>query len=191
MFEEGVMRTLPAALIILLVIGAPVACSGGQETTQTAGSTSADETATAPTTTEEPPLSAKELAWWHAVKRYGKRFQNEWQRSGITLTQSVMQRWSTLFAECAKTLRKAGDPGRYAEVENVVDRACNRLRKAKEQLAVAIASSDAGGAVIAGTPEEERFNKALNRTTELVGNALNDFVTARQKARAVEAEFGT
>ena len=185
------MGRIPAALIVLVIV-VLVGCSGGQETTETAGSTSgADETATAPTTTEEPPLSAEELAWWQAVKRYGKRFRKEWQRSGITLTKSVMHHWSSLFAGCAKTLKKAGDPGRYAEVEKVVDRACNRLKKAKAQLAVAMASSDAGGAVMSGSPEEERFNKALNRMTELVGNALNDFLTARQKAKAVEAVFGT
>jgi hypothetical protein len=185
------MARIQAALIVLLAIAALGACSGSPEATQTTGSTSADQTTTAPTTTEEPPLSAEELAWWHTVKRYGKRFQKEWQKSGITLTQSVMHRWSTLFAACEKTLKKAGDPGRYAEVEHMVDRACKRLKKAKDQLAIAISSSDAGGAVLAGSPEEARFNKALNRTTELVGNALNDFLSARQKASAVEAQFGT
>jgi hypothetical protein len=102
-----------------------------------------------------------------------------------------MRRWANLFGQCQKTVRQAGDPGRYAPVERLVDRACKKLNKARSQVAIAIASTDAGGAVLAGTPEEERFNRAINKTFELVGNALNDLATARTRANAVEAEFGT
>jgi hypothetical protein len=58
-------------------------------------------------------------------------------------------------------------------------------------VAIAIASTDSGGAVVSGTPEEKRFDRALNNTFELVGNALNDLSTARTQANVVEAEFGT
>ena len=49
---------------------------------------------------------------------------------------------------------RAGDPGRFAPVEPQVERACTRLAKAARLFGQAVAASDAGGAVVAGTPEE-------------------------------------
>jgi hypothetical protein len=179
----GVLICMSAALGL-------AACSGGEETTQTSAPTTA-ETSTSPTTTEEPPLSSEEQAWWKAMNRYEKRLRKEWERSGVTITQAVMKRWADLFGECKKTARQAGDPGRYAPAARLVDRACKQLDNARRQIAIAIESSDAGGAVEAGSPEEERFNRALDKTFELVGNALNNLNTARTQANIVEAEFGT
>jgi hypothetical protein len=183
-----------AVPIIVLTALTVAACSGGGESTETSGSPTTGEMSDdsmAPTTTEQPPLSAEEQAWAGAVDRYAKRLRKQWERSGVTITQKVMMRWASLFAECAKTVRQAGDPGRYAPAARLVDRACNKLDKARRQVAIAIASTDSGGAVVSGTPEEKRFDRALNNTFELVGNALNDLSTARTQANVVEAEFGT
>lgn len=186
-------RTWAVLILVAAALGLG-ACSGEEEATPTSGAPTTAETSEgsiSPTTTQEPPLSAEELAWWRAVSRYEKRLRKEWQRSGVTLTQSVMRRWAALFGECRKAVKQAGDPGRYAPAARPVDRACRQLAKAKDQLAVMIASTDAGGAVIAGSAEQAQFDRALNKTIELAGNALNDFAVAGTQANIVEAKFGT
>jgi hypothetical protein len=185
-------RTWVAVILVAAALGLG-ACSGDEEATPTSGAPTAEtsEGSTPPTTTEEAPLSAEEVAWWREVNRYEQRLRKEWERSGITITQAVMRRWAGLFGECRKAIKQAGDPGRYAPAARPVDRACARLGKAKDQLAVAIASTDAGGAVVTGSAEQAKFDRALNKILELVGNALNDFSVAETQANLVEAEFGT
>jgi hypothetical protein len=186
-------RTWAAAILVAAALGLG-ACSGDEEATPTSGAPTTAETSegsTSPTTTGEAPLSAEEVAWWRAVNRYEKRLRKQWERSGITITQAVMRRWAALFGECRKAVKQAGDPGRYAPAARPVDRACARLGKAKDELAVAIASTDAGGAVVTGSAEQAQFDRALNKIFELVGNALNDFAVAETQANLVEAEFGT
>jgi hypothetical protein len=120
------------------------------------------------------------------VNRCQERLPKQWERSGITLTHAVLSRWAALFAECKQAVRQAGDPGRYVPAARPVDRACDRLGKAKDQLAVMIASTDAGGAVVTGSAEQAQFDRAL----KLVGNALNDFSVAETQANVGEARFG-
>jgi hypothetical protein len=170
-------------------------CSGDDGSTsaisEEAQSTSG-VTNTAPTTTEPPPLSAEEIAWWKAVDRYARRLEKEWHsEERVTLTHAVMRRWSALFEKCRDTLKEAGDPGRYAPVDKIARRACEKLAKAKAQVAIAIGASDASGAVLAGSAEEAQFNHAIDRVFALAENALNDFSTAGGRAAAVESRFGT
>jgi hypothetical protein len=86
-------------------------------------------------------------------------------------------------------LRRAGDPGRFAPVAPQVERACARLAKAGRLLGKAIAVSGSGGTVIAGTPEERQFDRALNGAIEASGNAQYDLQRALEKATAIEAEL--
>ena len=175
------------------------ACSGGDESTPTSADTSSlttttasttESTTTEPTTTEPQPLTSEEQAWLRQVNSYAGRLEKDWNRE-VTITHAVMRHWASLFGKCKTTLQDAGDPGRYAPAARVARRACAKLAKARAQIAIAVGASDSGGAVIAGTAEEDQFNRALDRFFELAGNALNDFGTAQEKAAAITAEYST
>jgi hypothetical protein len=192
-WQEVGLASVAGVTIVLLI-----ACSGGGEATPTSAGT-APSTTTAPTTTatttttttEPPPLTAEEQAWWRQINRYAARLEKDWFREEVAITHAVMRHWSSVFGKCRTTLEEAGDPGRYAPAARVVRRACAKLTKAKAHLAIAIDASDPAGAVIAGTPEEAQFNRALDRLTALASNALNDFTTAQDKVATITAEYGT
>jgi len=144
--------------------------------------------AAAGVTTAPEPITAAETAWRTQVSDYAERVDADLGRSG-RLTHAVMRRSAKLYAGCASMLEQAGDPGRLAPVAPQVERACARLAKAARLLTQAVAASDAGGAVVAGTPEERRFDRALNGAFEAAGNAQYDLQRALEKAAAIEAEL--
>lgn len=191
---RGVWQRVVLASVAGVTIALLTACSGGEEATPTSADR-APSTTTAPTTTttttEPPPLTAEEQAWWRQINRYAARLEKDWFREEVAITHAVMRHWSSLFGRCKTTLQEAGDPGRYGPAARVVRRACAKLTKAKAHLATAVGASDPGGAVIAGTPEEAQFNRALDRLTALAANALNDFNTVQEKVATITAEYGT
>jgi hypothetical protein len=63
--------------------------------------------------------------------------------------------------------------------------ACRKFRNAAVQLRVAAANVDASGAVIAGTAEEQNFNKAFERANAYAGNAVNRFSAAVARAKTI------
>ncbi len=64
--------------------------------------------------------------------------------------------------------------------------ACKRLDGAARLLDEAVAASDPGGAVIAGTSEAAQFERALNAAGEAFGNAHFDLQRAKEVARDVD-----
>ena len=108
---------------------------------------------------------------------------------GGAITHGTMRRSAKVYSACTPMLESAGDPGRFEPAASQVERACTRLAKAARLLGQAIASSEAGGVVYAGTPEEQRFNRALRGAMEACGNAQYDLHQAEQKAAAIEAEL--
>jgi hypothetical protein len=195
---DEVWRSVGLTLAAGVTVALLTACSGGGEEAPTTADpsplttteTTPESTTTEPTTTEPLPLTSEERAWARQANNYADRLEKDWNRE-VTITHAVMRHWASLFAKCKTTLREAGDPGRYAPAARVVRRACAKLAKARAQIAIAMGASDSGGAVIAGTAEEDQFNRALDRFFELAGNALNDLNTAREKAAAITAEYGT
>jgi hypothetical protein len=188
-------RRFLAVAVAVTFLFAAAACSGGSNKSTSSGEdalVTSGVAETTPTTTEPPPLSAQEIGWWKAVDRYARRLEKEWHsEERITLTHAVMRHWSALFDKCRTTLKEAGDPGRYAPVDKIAGRACEKLAKAKGQVTIAIGASDASGAVLAGSAEEAQFNQAVDRIFALAENALNDFSTASGRASAIESQFGT
>lgn len=141
-----------------------------------------------PVATVPEPITAAESAWRDQVVAYTRRLDADLSRGGA-ITHGTMRRSANVYSACTPTLRHAGDPGRFEPVVPQVERACARLAKAARLLGQAIASSEAGGVVYAGTPEEQRFNRALRGAMEACGNAQYDLHQAEQRAAAIEAEL--
>jgi hypothetical protein len=134
------------------------------------------------------PITAAESAWHEQVSAYAERLDADVSRSG-RLTHAVMRRSAKVYSACSPMLEQAGDPGRFAPVAPQVERACTRLAKAARLLGQAMAASDVGGTVVVGTPEERRYDRALNGAFEAAGNAQYDLQRALEKAAAIEAEL--
>jgi hypothetical protein len=187
-------------LVTTVAVAAAVAagCGGQDEATDTASAPSVRQSpsteqidlhAAAPATTAPEPITAAESGWREQIGAYAERLDADVNRSG-RITHAAMRRSAKVYAACAPALRRAGDPGRFAPVAPQVERACIRLAKAARLLEQAIAASDVGGTVVAGTPEQRRFDRALNGALEAAGNAQYDLQRALEKAAAVEAELG-
>jgi hypothetical protein len=187
----------------ILVTAAAVAaalaagCGGHEEAADTAAAPPTPQSASteqldlhaAPATTTAPePITAAETRWREQVGDYAERLDAEANRSG-TITHAVMRRSARVYSACGPTLRRAGDPGRFAPVAPQVERACARLTKAARLLGQAIAASGTGGTVVAGTAEERRFDRALGGAIEASGNAQYDLQRALEKAAAIETEL--
>ncbi|HSK17152.1 MAG TPA: hypothetical protein VK915_13430 [Gaiellaceae bacterium] len=191
-------RALPATVLAAALLGA-AACSSGEAETPAADeapgqTSSAPEPATTGTeiaTTEEatePPVTAVERRWRRSVERYEKRLERQILLGGI-VTHASMRRDARVFADCPRMLEDAGDPGRYAPAARIVERACTRLAKAKRLLLQALDATDAGGAVVAGTPEEDIFDRAFPGAIEASGNGHYDLQRALERARRIADEI--
>jgi hypothetical protein len=90
------------------------------------------------------PTTAAKLGWHEQMLAYAERLDADVSRSG-TVTHGVMRRSAKVYAACANTLERAGDPGRFAPVAPQVERACTRLAKAARLLGQAIAASGQAG----------------------------------------------
>ena len=186
-------------LVTAAAVAAAVAagCGGHEEATDTASAPQVPQSSsteqidlhsTAATRSAPEPITAAESAWREQVSAYAGRVNADVSRSG-RITHASMRRSARLYSACAPMLERAGDPGRFAPVAPQVERACTRLAKAARLFGQAVAASDAGGAVVAGTPEEAQFNRALNGAFEAAGNAQYDLQRALEKAAAIETEL--
>ena len=186
-------------LVTAAAVAAAVAagCGGQDEATDTAAAPQIpasqsteqiDLHAASATTAAAEPITAAETAWREQVSAYAVRLDADLSRGGA-ITHGTMRRSAKVYSACSPMLESAGDPGRFAPVASQVERACTRLAKAARLLGQAIASSEAGGVVYAGTPEEQRFNRALRGAMEACGNAQYDLHQADEKAAAIEAEL--
>lgn len=183
------IAAVPAVTAALLV-SAGCAASGG-----TAGPAAAEPAAVAPeidaAAREQlgpPPLTDAERAWLRAVVRYQARLERETGRS-MTLTQASMGQLADLYGGCAMMLRNAGGPGRYAPVARIAGRACRRFTLAEEMLRTAMSVTDAGGAVVVGTPEEAIHERAIGGSFEAAGNGGNDLNRALERAASIRRQI--
>jgi hypothetical protein len=171
-------------------------CGGHGEATDVASAPPARRTAmteqldlhaVAVTKVAPEPITPAESAWLERVTTY-ERLDGDLTRGG-RLTHAVMRRSIRVYAACTPMLAEAGEPGRFAPALPQVEHACARLTKAARLLRQAVAASDPGGAVVAGTPEERRFDRALNGSFEAAGNAQYDLRRALEQATEIEAEI--
>lgn len=170
------------------------ACGSDDESAErtSAPTTPTQETATAATRTEpEPePITPGEERWRKRIERYSGRIEAEMARSG-TITHATMRRSARLYRECGRVLSRAGDPGRFEPASQFAERGCVRLENAAKFLDQAIASSERGGFVYAGTPDERRFDRAFSGATEAAGNGLYDLQRAVGHAEEIARSFGS
>ncbi len=181
------VRALVAAALALAALSVS-ACSGDDGSTTSAADTTAPATsAPESTTTTEPavePVTGAERRWLLALRSYSKHVERIRMQGGV-VTHLSRRREANAYADCKKTLRRAGDPGRLAPARRVAVRACARFNRAARFLGVAIASSSAGGVVEAGTADEKRFERALNGSIEAAGNGQLDLQRAIDKAQEI------
>lgn len=181
----GATAVTAAALALVLA-----ACGSGSERSEPGAqpTTAKQETTDATTTDSEPepePITAAEQRWLERIERYSQRLDDEIARGGV-VTHSTMRREARLYLGCARVLNRAGDPGRFEPASKLAERACDRLKNAARFLGQAIASSERGGFVYAGSPDEDRFNHALQAALEAAGNGQYDLQRALGQAEEIE-----
>lgn len=186
----GAIAAIAAALALALA-----ACGSGSEPTDEGAppTTATQKTIDATTTDSEPepePITVAEQRWLEHIERYGQRLDDEIAMGGV-VTHSTMRREARLYLGCARMLDRAGDPGRFGPASRFAERACERLKKAARFLAQAIASSERGGFVYAGSPDEERFNHALQAATEAAANGRYELQRAVGQAEEIERIVGS
>ena len=185
-------ETCYVALVAVSVSLALAGCGGGGNGDERATATTrASQTAAERGDTTEAsaePITAAEDRWFRALNGYGARLERELFRSGA-VTHASMRREIGFFRGCRTMLQRAGAPGRFRPAEKRAAQACKRLDKAARLLERAIAVSDPGGSVVAGTPEEEQFSRALNGAHEAAGNAQFALQRAQEIAREIKGKL--
>jgi hypothetical protein len=161
------------------------ACSGGNQHTVAPAETTATSSAEAQTTTPEPavePPTATERHWVKRLHKIRPRIDSAFQRN-LNITRASMQSLVRVLGVCKATLKEAGRPGdRFEQAALIARKACDHYEAAARELQQAIAVSDLGGAVVAGTPEETVFNQSLDRAFAAQGNGSNAMLRAEEKA---------
>jgi hypothetical protein len=182
--------TAVAAVALALVLSA---CGSKSRRNEEGAPTTAKQATTDVTTTSEPepqPITAAEQRWLRQIERFGRRLDDEVGRGGV-VTHSTMRREARVFLGCARVLDRAGDPGRFEPASRYAERACEGLKKAARFLEQAIASSETGGFVYAGSPDERRFEHALQAATEAAANGQYALQRAIGQAEEIERTFGS
>lgn len=184
------------ALLIAALAAASLAsgCTGGDdEAVPTQGTTAATTTTatTAPTTTEPAvePLTDDERKWVTQIHRIRPRIDKAFHRS-LTITRASMQSLIRVLHSCKTTRKKAGPASdRFLPPARIVQSACERYEASARRFQRAIEVSSVGGSVLAGTPEEDIFNRSLDRAFAAQGNASNVMMRAEEKADQIRAEI--
>jgi len=181
----------PAAAALGLALALPACGSDGEPARPSAASaTSAQETPAATTTEPQPePITGSEERWRKQIESYSESLDREIATGGA-ITHATMGREARLYLQCAAALERAGDPGRFEPALRFAERACDRLERAAGLLERAIASSERGGFVYAGTPEEKRFERAIAGAAEAAGNGQYDLQRALGQMDEIERNFG-
>jgi hypothetical protein len=185
---------LPVTIVLALL----VAGCGGQSANSVAASTStsisteaATSTTVAPTTTGPGPLTAKELAWLAAAKKLESRIEKSATETQVFITRAKLLSYARTLRACSSELRRIGTPSaRLLPVHALVKQACQQLDKGAKCYATAAGAVDAGGAVVAGSPQERIFNRASECGLAGQGNGLNLLVEAVAKGDAIKAAAG-
>ena len=172
------------------------ACSSGDDgdaTPATTASTTTGSTTTAPETTTEAlpePITAEEEQWVASLAKLQKRLEKVVFRSGV-VTHARLVSNAKIYRSCKAKL--GTEPSeRFAPAFVAAEKACRQYRKAGVQLAKAASAMDVElGGVIAGTPEEDTFNRAFGRGTEAAGNAVNTMSSAVAQAQEIQASLAS
>jgi hypothetical protein len=177
-----IRRALSAAFLVTAAV-VLVACSSGGTNGASATTTPPPTTTQAETTTGPEPITAEEEAWVRSLHKLQKHLEKTVFRSGVVTERSLLYE-ASVYDVCRKSVGKAPS-ARFAKPHAIAANACERFDRAAAELVEAAENLDAGGGVVAGTPEEDRFNRAFGRGTTLAGNAVNKMSAAVTKADAI------
>jgi hypothetical protein len=176
---------LTAAVPLLTAAVVLGACSAGN--TEASAPTTIPPVATASETTETTtgpePITAEEEAWVRSLHKLQKHLEKTVFRSGVVTERSLLYE-ASVYDVCRKSVGKAPS-ARFAKPHAIAAKACERFDRAAAELVEAAENLDAGGGVVAGTPEEDRFNRTFGRGTTLAGDAVNKMSAAVTKADAI------
>jgi uncharacterized protein YceK len=179
---KSIRREARSVLVAGVLVPLAIALSGcSSQQTEEAASTAPAETTVA-TTTGPAPLTAEETAWVRHLAKVEKHLEKTAFLGGV-VTRSRMLAQAKVFAACRKRLEAPSS--RFESPFAMATSACRKFRNAAVQLRVAAANVDASGAVIAGTAEEQNFNKAFERANAYAGNAVNRFSAAVARAKTI------
>ncbi len=178
---------LAATVLLVLLVGG---CAG-KAATSTAASTPGTTTSTvAPTTSTVSPSRLTEEAWLTAVTKVHKRIDRPFT-SSINMTRAKMVELGNTLGACSGELARIGSPShRLQSVSVLVKKACRTYDQGAKCFATAARVSDAGGAVIAGTPEERTQKQAMDCGFAAQGDGGNLLGDAEAKGEAIMAAGG-
>jgi len=183
----------PATLVAAAALAVALAASGCTSKGDAAGSgapASGPTQITTTTSTPPPPqpITAGEKHFIHVVRAYHRRL-NRNMNSGGVLTETSVDATVTIDRACRSTLRKAGDPGRFAPVKPMVQRTCRILGISSGQLNQMVTSGQISGGVVVAN-DINAFNRSLNAAYKHQGNALTVLNLALAKATRIQHTFG-
>jgi len=180
------------AALALLVAGCgggsakPAAVTPGQSTISTPTPTPTPT----PTKTEPGPMTAAELAWLGSVHRMHASIDAA-ARQNTNLTRTAMLSLGNSFSDCRRVLRRIGSgTARLRPVFTMVNKACAKFDSGAKCWATAARVGDAGGAVEAGTPEEQTQRQAIECGTAAFGDGSNMLSEAEAKGEETKLAAG-
>jgi hypothetical protein len=183
-----------AALPLLLA-----GCGGG--TAKPSAVTPAQPTTTSSTPTPTPtptptktgpgPITAAEIAWLGSMHRMHASIDAT-AKQNTNLTRTAMLTLGNSFSECRRVLRGIGPrtTARLRPVLTLVNKACGQFDSGAKCWATAARVSDASGAVVAGTPEEQTQRQAIDCGTAAWGDGSNTLSEAEAKGEEIKAAAG-
>lgn len=132
-------------------------------------------------------LDAEELAWLSAVEELHAKIEEPFTASNIILTRSKMVSLGETLAACRLELDRIGTPsGRLLPVHALVTEACEKYSEGAQCFAEAARVSDASGAVIEGTPEEQVQTRSFDCGFAAQGDGGNLLTEAEAKGKEIE-----
>jgi hypothetical protein len=182
---RAAIRFATLILLVLLVGGC-----GGDSASSTAAATTA--TTAAPTTTTIPRLDAEELAWLKGVSGVRAKVEKSIQAGGSgPVTRAIMLEHSRELAAWSRQLRRLGAPtDRLQPAYSIVRRVIRTYDKGAKCFATAAGAASASGAVVAGTPQEQIVEKAMDCAGAAHGNGINLLYKVDAKGDDLKAKYG-
>jgi hypothetical protein len=180
---------LAVPVLLALLIGG---CANQTATSTAASTTAASTTTVAPTTTTVPPLDAKELAWLKGLSGVRTKVEKSYEAKGSgQVTRAIMMESSNQLAAWSRQLRRLGAPSdRLQPAYTLVRKVIRTYDKGAKCYATAAGAVSASGAVVAGTPEEQTLEKALDCAGAAEGNGTNLLYKADAKGKELKAKYG-
>jgi hypothetical protein len=180
-------------LVVILLIGVGgAACSGGDNAAEgTTEPTTTAATAPEPATTTEPavePLTDEERAWARKVEKIRPRIDNRFNRN-LTFTNATARSLIRVLRTCEATLKDAGGAGRFRPAAEIALSACKRYETAAKNFETMLSVSFAGGGVLAGSPEEKIYDRALDRALTAQSNGSHVMTRAEARIGEIESEI--